>query len=89
MYYYSGFIKCVDNDANYMSFMAEDENIYSKYSEIWSKIKKLLNVKFSTNPIRDEKYLTTKVKVFNGVNKTTFTDNKIPKEKIIMSVLLQ
>ena len=53
--------------------MTEDENIYSKYSEIWGRVKKLLNVKFNTNPIRDGKYLTTKVKVLNGVNKTTFT----------------
>ena len=74
----SGFIKYFDNDVKNMSFMAEDENIYSKYSEIWSKIKRILNAKFSTNPIRGEKYLTTKVKVFNGVNKTTFTDDKIP-----------
>ena len=30
----SGFIKYFDNDVKNMSFMAEDENIYSKYSEI-------------------------------------------------------
>ena len=38
-------------------------------------------VKFNTNPIRDEKYITTQVKVFDGVNKTTFTNDKIPKER--------
>ena len=77
----SGFNKYFDNDSKYMSFMTEDNEVYSKYSEIWGKIKKLLGVQFSTNPIRDEKYLTTKVKIFHGVNKTTFTDDKIPKEK--------
>ena len=64
-----------------MSFMTEDKDTYSKYFEICGKVKNLLVVKFRTNPIRDEKYLTTKVKVFNGVNKTTFTNDKIPKEK--------
>ena len=64
-----------------MSFTAEDNDVYSKYSEIWNKIKKLLDLKFSTNPIRDEKYITTKVEIFNRVNKTTFSHDEIPKEK--------
>ena len=38
-------------------------------------------MKFSTNPIRDKKYITTKVKIFNDVNRTTFTDDKIPGER--------
>ena len=77
----SGFIKYFDKGNKNMSFMTEDNAIYSKYSEIWNKIKKLLSVKFTANPIHDEKYLTTKVKVFNGVNRTTFTNDEIPKEK--------
>ena len=77
----SGFIKYFDNGSKNMSFMTNDNEVYSKYSEIWSKIKKHLGVKFSTNPIRNEKYLTTKVKIFNGVNNTTFTDDKIPRER--------
>ena len=77
----SGFNKYFKNDAKNMSFVTEDKDIYSKYFDIWNKIKKLLGVKFSTQPIRNEKYITTKVKVFNGVNNTTFTNDEIPKEK--------
>ena len=77
----SGFNKYFKNDAKNMSFVTEDKDMYSKYFDIWNKIKKLLGVKFSTQPIRNEKYITTKVKVFNGVNKTTFTNDEIPKEK--------
>ena len=76
-----GFINYFKNDAKNMSFMTQDKDIYSKYSEIWNKIKKLLGVKFSTHPIRNEKCITTKVKAFNSVNKTTFTNDEIPKEK--------
>ena len=71
----SGFIKYFENNAKNMSFITEDENIYSKYSEIWGKIKKLSKLKFSTNPIGDEKYLVAKV------NKTTLTNDRIPKER--------
>ena len=76
----SGFIVCFFLKKN-MSFTAEDNDVYSKYSEIWNKIKKVLDLKFSTNPIRDEKYITTKVEIFNRVNKTTFSHDEIPKEK--------
>ena len=73
----SELIKYFDNGKS-MSFMTEDKEVWGK---IWVKIKKLLGLKFGTNPIRDEKYLTSKVKTFNGINKATFTDDKIPKEK--------
>ena len=64
-----------------MSFKTDDENIYLKYSKIWDGVKKLLKLKYSAGPIRDKKYKVTKLKVFNGVNNTTFTDEKIPKER--------
>ena len=44
-------------------------------------LKKLLKLKYSADPIRDKKYIVTKLKVFDGVNNTTFTDEKIPKER--------
>ena len=78
----SGFIKYFEDNNKNMSFVAGDKDIYSKYSEIWNKIKKLLKLKFSANPIRDKKYIVAKLKIFNNVNKTTFTGDKIPKERI-------
>ena len=53
-----------------MSFKIENKDIYSKYSDIWNKNKKLLNVKFNSLPIYNEEYIKTKVKIFNGVNNT-------------------
>ena len=48
-------------------------------------IRKLLKVKFYANPVRDDKYLIAKLKIFNKINRTTFNDdnnkNNIPKEK--------
>ena len=51
------FIKYSESGAKNMSFMTEDKVIYLKYSEIWDKIKKLLKLKFSTDPIRDKNIL--------------------------------
>ena len=48
---------------------------------MWNAIKKLLKLKFTVNPIRDNKYMLAKLKIFNGINITTFTDDVVPMEK--------
>ena len=63
-----------------MSFTIEDENVYLK-SEIWNKIKKLLNTRFHSQFIYDDKYIKTKVKTFSGLINTLFSGNEIPKER--------
>ena len=64
-----------------MYFKIEDGNVYLGYIEIWNKIKKSLNIRFHSQPIYDEKYIKTKVKTFNNVINTVFSDNEIPKGK--------
>ena len=76
-----GYIKYFDDGGKNMSFVMDDEKIYDKYSKIWEVIKKLLKVNFSVGPVRDDKYLTAKSKIFNKVNKTKFTGNSIPLER--------
>ena len=43
---------------------------------------KKLNIKFHSKPIYAEKYIKTKVKTFNDVVNTVFSDNKVLKESI-------
>ena len=52
-----------------------------RYNEIWNKIKKTLNIKFHSQPMHDEEYMKTKVKTFNNLNNTVFSDNEIAKER--------
>ena len=52
-----------------------------KYTEIWNKIKNILNVKSHSQPIYDDKYIKTKVKTFNNTINTLFSGDEIPKEK--------
>ena len=65
-----------------MSFMIKDDSVLFKYNEIWSKIKKTLNIKFYSMPVWDEKYIKAKVREQNGVIKTNFWCNKIPKKGV-------
>ena len=77
----SGYIKYFDDGAKNMSFITDDKDVCSKYNEIWNVIKKLLKLKFTVDPIRDDKYLLAKLRIFNGINNTTFTDDVVPTEK--------
>ena len=80
-----GYIKYFDDGGKNMSFVTDNEKVYVKYNEIWEIIRKLLKVKFAANPVRDDKYLIAKLKIFNKINKATFNDdnnkNNIPKER--------
>ena len=75
----SGYIKYFDENGKNMSFLTENDKSLSKYNEIWNKIKKTLNIKFHSEHFYDEKYIKTKVKAFNEVVNTVFSDNEIPK----------
>ena len=77
----SGYIKYFDDGEKNMSFITDDKEVYAKYNEIWDVIKKLLKLKFIVNPIRDDKYMLAKLKIFKRINKTTFTDDVVPMEK--------
>ena len=59
-----------------MSSKIEDNNVLVKYNEHWNRIKKILNIKLHEN------YIKAKVKTFNEVVNTVFSDNKISKESI-------
>ena len=60
----SGYIKYFDNGGENMSFATDDKEVYEKYDEIWNVVKSLLKVKFTASPIRDDKYILAKLKIF-------------------------
>ena len=78
----NGYIKYFDDGGKNMSFVTDDEEIYEKYNEIWEVIRKLLKVDFTVGPVRDDKYLVAKLKIFDRINRTTFNNNNaIPIER--------
>ena len=74
----TGYIKYFENGGKNMSFVIKDDDVLDKYNEIWDKIKG----KFHSMPVYDEKYIKAKIREFNGVIKTNFSDDKIPKENM-------
>ena len=77
----NGYIKYFDNGGKNMSFVTDNEEVYKKYNEIWEVVRKLLKLKFTVGPVRDDKYIIAKLKIFNKINRTTFTEDIIPFEK--------
>ena len=63
------------------SFTTDDEKVYEKYDEIWNVIKGLLRLKFTVGAIRNDKYISAKLKIFRKKNLTTFNNNIVPSEK--------
>ena len=60
----NGYIKYFDDGEKNMSFVTDDEKVCEKYDEIWNVVKGLLKLKFTTSPIRDDKYILAKLKIF-------------------------
>ena len=77
----NGYIKYFDDGGKYMSLVTDDEKVYEKYDEIWNVVKSLLKLKFAASPIRNDKYILAKLKIFKKKNLTTFNNNIVPMEK--------
>ena len=78
----NGYIKYFENGSKNMSFSIKDDDMLYKYNEIWYKIKEKINIKFHSEPIYDKKYIKAKVREYDGVIKTNFLGNKVPKENM-------
>ena len=74
----SGYIKYFDDGRKNMSFVTNDKEVYEKYNEIWEVVRKLLKLKFNVGSVREDKYIISKLEIFNRINRTTFTDDIIP-----------
>ena len=63
-----------------MSVITKDDDVLDKCNKIWDKIKETLSIKFQSMPVYDEQYIKAKVTEFNGVIKTNFLSDEVPKE---------
>ena len=78
----SEYIKYFRNGGKNMSFLIKDDKVWEKYKKIWDVIKNKLGIKFHSEPIYEQNYLKTKVGEFDGVIKTNFLVNDMPKENM-------
>ena len=78
----SGYIKYFENGGKNMSFLIKDDKVWDKYDKIWEVIKDKLGINFYSEPVYEYKYLKAKVREFDGMIKTNFLGNDMPKENM-------
>ena len=78
----SGYIKYFENGSKNMSFLIKNDEVWDKYDKIWDVIKDKLGIKFHSEPVYEYKYLKAKVREFDGIIRTNFLGNGIPKENM-------
>ena len=74
------YAKYFDKNSKYMNHLVKDEKILKKYLKIWNKIKSLIKKELNSEPVYNDKYIKTKIKIYNDKVYTNFQHNKIPKD---------
>ena len=76
-----GYIKHFDSNKT-MYFKVNDNKLLKKNNKIWEKIRNLLNIEFDSQPVYGDgdKYIKTKIKMYENRVNTNFQGKKVPKE---------
>ena len=84
----TGYARKFDENAT-MSFRANNKQLLKNYNKIWEKVEKLMRIDFESKPVYgdDDKYIKTKVKIFNNSMITNFQGKKMPIEKALCKCL--
>ena len=80
-----GYLNIFKNGARKMFFFADNNEFLERYKAIWEKISDLVNKKFDSDPIYNNKYINTKIRSYNNDIKTNFHNidnkkNKLPEK---------
>ena len=73
------YAKYFDKNYKHISVLVNDKEILKKYPEIWNKIKSLIKKEFHSVPVYNDKFIKTKIKIYNDTVYTNFQHNEIPK----------
>ena len=76
----NAYAKQFDKISKYMNRLVKDEKFLKKYLKIWNKIKNLIKTELNSEPVYNDKYIKTKIKIYNNKVHTNFQHNKIPKD---------
>ena len=83
----NAYAKYFDEINKYMNLLVYDKKILEKYNKIWNKIKSLLKKEINSEPVYNDKYIKTKIKIYDNRVYTNFQNNKIPKDNEYCSCL--
>ena len=81
----TGYLNIFKDGARKMSFFTTNNEFLERYTAIWEKISDLVNKKFDSDPIYNNKYINTKIRSYNNDIITNFRNidnknNKLPEK---------
>ena len=67
-----------------MSLKVQDKQLLKNCNKKWKKIESLMSIDFESKPFYgdDDKYIKTKIKIYEGNIISNFRNKKVPKEQI-------
>ena len=68
----TGYTKHFDNNNKYVNLLVNDKTLLKKYNEIWDKIKILSKRELDKKPLYNNKYISSKIKIYNDTIHTEF-----------------
>ena len=73
-----------------MPFQINDSKLLKKYNQIWKRVEQLLKVEFDSKPFYgdNDKYIKTKIKIYDNSVNINFQGKKNAKRKITMQVFI-
>ena len=59
-----------------------DNKLLKKYTKIWEKVSNLMNIEFDSEPVYgdNDKYIKTKIKMYENKVNINFQGKEVPKE---------
>ena len=70
----TGYLNIFKDGTRRMSFLTDNNKFLEKYTTIWEKISDLINKKFDSDPVYNNKYINTNIRSYNNDIKTNFHD---------------
>ena len=61
------YAKYFDKNSKYINILVNDKEILEKYSEICHEIKSLIKKEFNSEKMYNDKYIKTKIKIYNDI----------------------
>ena len=62
----TGYLSIFKDGTSKMSFFTDNNEFLERYTAIWEKISDLVNKKFDSDPIYNNKYINTKIRSYNN-----------------------
>ena len=81
----TGYLNIFEDGTRKMSFRTDNNEFLERYTKIWEKISDLVDKKFDSDPVYNNKYISTKIRSCNNDIMTNFYDidnknNKLPEK---------